>query len=469
MKKILAYILCVISLLNLKAQKADLATHNNDAVIELFNKQLFKETYGLLNSDFKAQTSESEWITFLKNNVYEPLGVVEKTIHLMGENEGEMYKWVFKNAVLQLSLSVNKQKKITGFSLEPYKEMENTQVSQSNNPMQTALDKIVDSVARTYIDKGSKAGLSVGVIKDGKTHIYHYGMADKDKKELPLDNTLYEIGSITKTFTGMLLAQALLEKKVNLDDDIRQYLTDSYPNLEFKGSPILIKHLANHTSGLPGMPADIYAQKGYDINNPYKHYTSEMALAYLHKIKLDTLAGIKSAYSNYGTGLMGIILERIYKMPYQELLTKYITIPLSMNNTKIEIAPSDSIRFAKPYKEQGKKGFYWDLTGLGAAGAIRSTVVDMLKYAHAVFEAKDAATQLVQKPIFKDKSNTEIALFWHLTTTKQGDTRVWHNGGTGGFSSFCGFSRSKNLIVVMLSNCSSNVTTTAMNLMKNAQ
>ena len=90
---------------------------------------------------------------------------------------------------------------------------------------------------------------------------YHYGTMDKKTMQLPDNQTIYEIGSITKTFTGTLLAQALLDKKISLDDDIRKYLPEKYPNLEYENQPILVKHLANHTSRLEGFPTDIESKK----------------------------------------------------------------------------------------------------------------------------------------------------------------------------------------------------------------
>ncbi|NJN34345.1 MAG: beta-lactamase family protein [Saprospiraceae bacterium] len=128
---------------------------------------------------------------------------------------------------------------------------------------------------------------------------------------MPNNNTLYEIGSITKTFTGLLLAQAVFEKKIDLMADIRQYLPEKYPNLTFEEHPILIQHLANHTAGLTSFPyEDIAAKPNFDAQNPYKHYTSDHALAHLHTVKLERKPGEKAEYSNFATGLMGIILEK---------------------------------------------------------------------------------------------------------------------------------------------------------------
>jgi CubicO group peptidase (beta-lactamase class C family) len=309
--------------------------------------------------------------------------------------------------------------------------------------------------------------VSIGVIQEWKTYFYHYGEMDKSTKKMADNNTFYEIGSITKTFTGILLAQAVLEKKIDLESDIRKYLPEDYPNLQYKNNLILIKHLANHTSGIISFPSlDIMTQKGYDAKNPYKHYTSDMVLAYLHKVKLDTVPGFKSNYSNFATGLLGIILEKTYKMSYADLMKKYITDPLSMKATKIVLTDEEDKIFAKPYKENGELTNHWDITGLGAAGAIRSNIVDMLQYAQSNMMALNDAIILAQKQTFKRGAKSETGLYWQLDTNKKGQIVTWHNGGTGGFSSFCGFIKEKNIAVVILANNENNVTQTAMNLLK---
>src|SRR6218665_1258905 len=96
--------------------------------------------------------------------------------------------------------------------------------------------------------------VSVAIYKDGKSTTKHFGELTIGKGNKPNDSTLYEIASVTKTFTGYIAAKAVLDKKINLDDDIRIYLDGPYPNLEFKGEPITIKHLITHTSGFPNMP-----------------------------------------------------------------------------------------------------------------------------------------------------------------------------------------------------------------------
>ena len=470
MKKVLPIIFTLIFLIKTKAQQADLATHNavNDTLIALFNKQAFREMYPLLSDNFKSQMTENELVEFMKKQLYEPLGRVSESIYLKKKEGAELYKWSFDKMDFEFSLTVIANKLIDGFTFLPYKEVpkQRVNIAASDNPLKTPLDKSIDSIARLYIDKSHTAGLSIGILKDGQVFTFNYGEVDKTTKKMPDSRTYYEIGSITKTFTGTLLAQAVLDKKINLEDDIRKYLPEPYPNLEFNGQPILIKHLANHTSRLEGFPLDIQSKKDFNVKNPYKYYSAEMVLAYLHTVKLDTAPGFKFTYSNYATGLMGIILEKTYKMPYADLVKKFITNPLSMAATKIDVTPKDSLIFAKPHKANGRLGDYWDFTGLVAAGAIRSNVTDMLQYAGANMRQSNDASKLAQQATFKENTNKSTALYWVLSTLKTGQSFIWHNGMTGGFSSFCGFSKEKNIAVVLLSNCADDVTQKGFDMLK---
>jgi CubicO group peptidase (beta-lactamase class C family) len=471
MKNIVFTLFLSLNCWNMTAQEADLATYNamNDSLIALFNKQAFEEAYNLLSEKMHEALPKADWIGLLDGNIYQLLGNVKKTEYLERSRGMQQYKWVFEKSALQVSYFVSPTKIIEGILFKPFveKPKKRTVAAATNNPLKTALDKTVDSIAVSYISQSNTAGLSIGVLQNGQFFTYHYGEMDKKTPKLPNDNTFYEIGSITKTFTGTLLAQAILDKKIQLDDDIRLHLPEKYPDLEFKGQPILIRHLANHTSGLISFPSeDISKQAGFDPTNPYKHYTSEMVLRFLHTIKMDTFAGLKSSYSNFATGLLGIILEKKYQMSYEDLVKKYIGGPLSMDATKIKMAATDSSNFAKPHDESGKCASYWDITGLGAAGAIRSTVLDMLKYAKANMEVPNPAMQLAQKATFRDRPENEIGLFWQLSTTKKGQLMTWHNGGTGGFMSFCGFVKAQNVAVVVLSNSGADVTQKGVDLLK---
>ncbi len=163
-------------------------------------------------------------------------------------------------------------------------------------------------------------GISVGIIQIGKPFLYNYGSTGKDNQKLPTGNTVYELASITKTFGATLLAKAVLDKKVNLNDDIRKYLKEDYPNLEYDGKPIMLLNLANLTSGLPNwMPdKDLFGNSDPDdipfiLDSVHTKYSREDLYRDLHNVKLKALPGSVSRHCNTAAQLLGFIMENVYK------------------------------------------------------------------------------------------------------------------------------------------------------------
>ncbi|MGI9550518.1 MAG: serine hydrolase domain-containing protein, partial [Aurantibacter sp.] len=162
---------------------------------------------------------------------------------------------------------------------------------------QDNLSRIIGNECDSLLSKKAIRAISVGVVKNGEIYKFHKGKLASGQK--PTDKTLFEIASLTKTFTGTLLAKAILDKKVTLDDDIRKYLPESYPNLEFEEQPITYRNLVTHTSGLPNMfpnRPDIFDNPNWDklpfkINKLQAGFTRSQFLEELHQVKLDTLPG----------------------------------------------------------------------------------------------------------------------------------------------------------------------------------
>ncbi|WP_262912475.1 serine hydrolase domain-containing protein [Chryseobacterium sp. MEBOG06] len=139
---------------------------------------------------------------------------------------------------------------LLGCNSVPPTHQQNVESAITKNALQLLEDKRFHSV-------------SIAVLKDGKSTIKHFGELTIGKGNKPNDSTLYELASVTKTFTGYIAAKAVLDKKLNLEDDIRTYLNEPYPNLEFKGEPIKIKHLITHTSGFPNFPIKSENKKAF--------------------------------------------------------------------------------------------------------------------------------------------------------------------------------------------------------------
>lgn len=300
------------------------------------------------------------------------------------------------------------------------------------------IEQAVNEAASKFMSDPAHIGLSIGIIKDGKKYSYNFGTAEKDKNIRPSSSTIYEIASVTKSFTGILLAHAILEKRIALTDSIQKYIP-SLANLAYRGTPVTIFNLAGHTSGLPKFvptPPPNLSPINYWVHNDA--ISKEVFLDELAKFKPETKPGTMFIYSNADTQLLGIILERIYHMSFAELIKKYITGPAHMKNTGIAIKNTND--FAKGYNGKGELAprlTWWDK--IPAAASLRSNVKDMLNYLQLNLNEDDPAIMLAHKPIQQvtDEGAENIGLYWLNKKTEKGYREIFHAGGSVGHTSLC--------------------------------
>ena len=243
----------------------------------------------------------------------------------------------------------------------------------------SVISKEVEDNIRTRVDKGINPGIAVGIIDAEGTRYFSYGSKSLKTKGPVDEHTVFEIGSITKTFTGTLLADMVLKKKMKLDDPIQMYLPGGITAPTRNKEPIRLVHLANHTSSLPRMP-DNFNPK--NPGNPFADYTEELMFQFLNTYELTRDIGSKFEYSNYAMGLLGHILATQNGTSYEEMMIKTIAQPLGMSDTRIVFTPKMKENPAMGHSG-GVEVENWDLPALAGAGAIRSTAVDMLKYLSA--------------------------------------------------------------------------------------
>ena len=422
---------------------------------QYFNEKNAEKIYSLAGEDFKKEIAEDAFTGICENQLF-PLGSLNEVVLENFTNGVNRYKAVFEGAVLNMFLSLDSSGKLQTFLFKPYKEpVVNKKVSVlSGNALQTPLDKNVDSIIQSYIRDASTSGVSIGILKDGKTYIYHYGETKKGNKQLPDNNSIYEIGSVSKTFTAILLADAFKKNKIKLTDEVNKYLPDSIPALQQENKPVTIQMLINHSSAIPRMP-DNFMQPDIDEDNPYKMYDKQDLFSYLKNLQLKRAPGKTYEYSNTAVGLLGVILENIYKKSYNELISDVICKPLGLTDTKQLLAAADQQRFVQGYTATGEASGAWDFQSLAAAGAIRSTITDMLLYLQANLDTKNKtlneAIQLTHIPTFENGGNT-VAMAWHILKPDN-QKIIFHNGETGGFHSYMAFNQAKKYGVVILSNC----------------
>jgi CubicO group peptidase (beta-lactamase class C family) len=296
-------------------------------------------------------------------------------------------------------------------------------------------------------------GIAVGILNEKGTKLVNYGkMKVGEARDVDAD-TIFEIGSITKVFTCILLADMVERGEMKLSDPISMYLPKTVKCPTRDGKEITLIDLATHTSGLPRMPTNF---KPKDPKNPFADYTVEQLYEFLSSYTLTRDIGSKYDYSNVGMGLLGHILTLKTKKDFETLVVERICKPLKMNDTRVALSAEQKSRLATGHTQDLTPTPNWDITTLAGAGALRSTVNDMLKFAAAnlglVKTKLDSALQLshkMQRPT--DSPNLDIALGWHINK-RFGTEIIWHNGGTGGYRTFTGFDPKKRAAVVVLSN-----------------
>lgn len=312
-------------------------------------------------------------------------------------------------------------------------------------PPITAINSISD-IIQPYIENDKTKGVSIGIYKDGEIEFYNFGIVADANKVTPSEKSIYEIGSITKTFTAAVLAQMVEEGKVNYDDRVAKYLPKEVVNWSAEVS-ITLEDLATHSSSLPRMPFNFFKRAIFNPSNPYKNYTIEDMYDFLKGFEPSPKSERKPDYSNLGMGLLGHILAGVDGLSYEAMVRKRIFQPLQMDDSLIEIAEGQLIQ---GHDGSGSPTSQWDLPTFAGAGAIRSSTTDMMKYLVANIN-EVAPYGLTHEPKRDYSSSRKIGLAW--ISQKKGDLAfTWHNGGTGGFRTFTGFSKDKKVGVIVMAN-----------------
>jgi serine-type D-Ala-D-Ala carboxypeptidase/endopeptidase len=317
-------------------------------------------------------------------------------------------------------------------------------------------DAAIRQILVNRIDKEKQGvGIVIGVIDAKGQRVVAYGSLEKGDKR-PLDgDTLFEIGSITKVFTSLLLADMAQRGEVKLDDPIAKYVPSTAKMPERGGKQITLVDLATHTSGLPRMPANFNSK---DPANPYIDYTEDQLYTFLSSYELTRDIGVKFVYSNLGFGLLGQGLARRNGTDYESLVEKRICEPLGMKSTRITLTPEMEQRFAAGHSSDLVTVSRWDIPSLAGAGALRSSTNDMLKFLAAAMGYSHTDLTPAFKTMLSVKRPTgqafiDSALGWAIDTRGGGEI-IWKNGGTGGYRTFIGYSPRTGVGIVALSNAS---------------
>jgi D-alanyl-D-alanine-carboxypeptidase/D-alanyl-D-alanine-endopeptidase len=296
-------------------------------------------------------------------------------------------------------------------------------------------------------------GIVAGTVDATGVHIYTAGGTAVGGAQKPDGDTLFEIGSITKVFTSLLLADMIERGEVRADDLVSKYLPDHAAVPSRNGKQITLLNLSMQNSGLPRLPDNM---KPADVANPYADYDGPKLLAFLAGYKLTRDPGEKYEYSNLAVGLLGFALAHHAGMTYEELVRQRIFRPLHMDNSTISLSPEQNRRLAPGYDGQLRPVKNWDIDALAGAGAIRSTARDMLKFLAANVGLADTPLKAAMERMRSVRAETgtphlQIAMAWHIWTEFPPDI-FWHNGGTAGYRSFAGMDIADKKAVVVLCN-----------------
>jgi len=315
--------------------------------------------------------------------------------------------------------------------------------------MKSALTETVTK----YLAKKNRAGIAIGVTQKGARTIVVSGVASRSSQKPVTEDSLFELGSISKAITGVLLAEEVTRGEAALEMEVRQVL----PKIkvpQVRGRPMQILDLATHRSGLPRIPANMSFMALLNLSNPYAKYQSQHILTDLGQLP-DRSDDAPYDYSNYGFMLLGHLLAEQSGLSYEQLLRTRLTEPLGMNHTFVRVDGPVESALLDGHNARGKVAGHWTNVPLPGAGAVVANAGDVLTFLEAHWKSGPLAeaTRLASSPHFKDPEKPfGMGLGWHFQYRDGAEPIIWHNGGTGGFHTFCGFVRGAETGLVILTN-----------------
>ena len=391
------------------------------SLVESYNRGDYQSFYGLGSEAWQSNHKLAD-ITGWLNWMHGQTGQITGFSYVRRKDDYEMMRWEGEHKVIAFLLQPATNGRYSDFGFSAFKEpLSAAEIARvrSDNPLRTSFDSTVDKVVSQFVIYNKPVGLSIGLIRNGQSYTYNYGTVAKGRQELPTARSFYEIGSIVKTFTALLLAQAVEDHKLSLQDDVRIYLKGDYDNLQYDGQPLRIINLADYTSALP--PVQIL--RPFDESTPqaaaafFKGYTIPQFLEDIQKAKLDTLPGTRYAYSTAAVNLLAYVLSQVYHKSFPELVKEKITVPMGMRDTKLYLTAADRKRFPVGYNAAGEQP---DILGpLDTLDLLHSTVDDMLLYLkHQINE--DSPAILLTHQQFSSSAGNEAGLGWFVYKTPHG-------------------------------------------------
>ena len=322
------------------------------------------------------------------------------------------------------------------------------------------------SLAQQTADQlaADRAGVVVAAVAGDAAEIRAAGDTDTD--------AVFEIGSVTKVFTALALARLTVAGVTDLDEPLAELLPPGARVPSRGGERITLRHLATHTSGLPRLPTGLLLPVllTRSTQDPYAGCTTDRLLKSLARTRLRAAPGRRFRYSNFGAGLLGLALAHRAGTGYEALIAREIGVPLGLTDTGVTVPPG---RLTQGHTGRGRPTPPWNMADLAGAGGLRSTAADLVTFVRAQLAGEqDPAIRLTREVKHPMNPFAWIHLGWmgrRLHAKQGGHLQLWHNGGTGGFTSYVGFDPEKSVAVVALSSTQRSVDGPASDLLATLQ
>jgi CubicO group peptidase (beta-lactamase class C family) len=322
---------------------------------------------------------------------------------------------------------------------------------------QSAIPDDLRTNLRARVEARYSVGIVIGIVDSAGARYAVEGATALSGGQPVNQRSMYEIGSVTKVFTALALADMVRRGEVTLDDPVQRLLPTDATVPSRNGKEITLRLLSAQRSGLPRLPANLSPR---DAQNPYADYDGAHLVDFLRGYTLPRDPGERYEYSNLGVGLLGFALAARSHESYEAMITRRVLRPLRMNSTMATLTSEARARLAHGHEGE-REAANWDLDALAGAGALRSDAEDMTAFVAAAMGLRstplDSAFALTEQAQFDAGSPAmDIGLGWHIL--KRPTMRIiWHNGGTGGYHAFIGFDPARQIGVVVLSNSTQSV------------
>ena len=418
---ILIVLILVVNLSFGQTEKADnkVITEN---FVENYNNDNYNGIFSMFADVMKEALPIDKTTEFLKGIKSQAGNITNREFVKYENGTYASYKTTFERAVFVLNISIDDNSELNGLFVKPFIEEVNSENVISNLTIKNGL--ITKEQSEIIFESTKKfpnnTQISIAIINNGK--VSYYGINKEGDTISTIDNqkSIFEIGSISKVFTSTLLANSVIDEKINLNDNINGYLKAPFNN----DTEISFIDLANHTSGLPRLPSNLDLAN-VNPENPYKDYKEKELEEYL-TTHLELLNKGEYQYSNTGAGLLGYTLSKIENETYESLLQKNIFSKYDMQNSTADINKLKG-NIVRGLNNEGKEVPNWEFSVLAGAGGIFSTVEDLSHFAVSQFDYTNTELKLTREKTFELNEKMDIGLGWHILKSQSKNLWYWHN------------------------------------------